>query len=63
MLHVQYNGIKDIVKGFKLIYGEGSANSRWPKLLEVNMSYIVLGKKQLKLRSTSQNRFLNQKIT
>nr|XP_011431031.2 uncharacterized protein LOC105330815 [Crassostrea gigas] len=37
----RYNGIKDIVKGFKTIYGEGRANSCGPQLLDVNSSYIL----------------------
>lgn len=58
--YLQYNKTKYIVKGFKSIHGEGLANLCWPKLLEVNFSYIVLGKKRLKLLTTPQNRFINQ---
>lgn len=31
--------------------------------VEVNVSYIVLGKKRLKLLTTPQNRFINQNNT
>lgn len=52
--YLQYNKTKDIVKGFKSVYEDIQTR------VEVNVSYIVLGKKGLKLLTTPQNRFINQ---